>query len=358
MIYANGVRDFEFIYENNGTPRNEGAGQARRHPRRARRMTYWVKLISDGSNAARRVLVRRRRLRPRRPRRGHLRLVGPAGRPGRAVRPSDRRTRSRASTGSASTRIRRGGGGGGGGGAETELFADEFDGTDVGAGWDGRAPRPGADGVGRRAAHPGRGRRPLCRRRRPPRTSSCGIAPASGPWTATAKVNFEGLTQYQQAGIVVYGDDDDYLKLGRIAHTTARVTRSSSSSTRTAGTPRNDAADSTAEHRGGLPGRLLGAATSDGTNVTGWYSTDGSTGPRSDARRRCRRTRGSASSPSATRRRPRRRRRRSTRSASRGPGAPSGPSFDDEFDGSTLDADALGRQHPAEPERGRAAVAS
>ena len=29
--------------------------------------------------------------------------------------------------------------------------------------------------------------------------------PASGPWTATAKINFEGVGQYQQAGIIAYG---------------------------------------------------------------------------------------------------------------------------------------------------------
>ena len=33
MISAGGNRDFEFIYEDDGNPRNEGARQARRHPR-------------------------------------------------------------------------------------------------------------------------------------------------------------------------------------------------------------------------------------------------------------------------------------------------------------------------------------
>ena len=28
----------------------------------------------------------------------------------------------------------------------------------------------------------------------------------TGPWTATTKLNFEGTTQYHQAGIMVYGD--------------------------------------------------------------------------------------------------------------------------------------------------------
>ena len=35
---------------------------------------------------------------------------------------------------------------------------------------------------------------------------------------ATTKLNFEGTAQYQQAGIMVYGDDDNFVKFGRIAH--------------------------------------------------------------------------------------------------------------------------------------------
>ena len=48
MIYAGGNRDFEFIYENAGNPRNEGldklGGIDPSSPH-----AYWVKLISDGS---------------------------------------------------------------------------------------------------------------------------------------------------------------------------------------------------------------------------------------------------------------------------------------------------------------------
>ena len=88
MIHANGVRDFEFIYENAGNPRNEGLDKVGGIP--ADRPADLLGQADLGRlDAAGRVLVRRRRLRPRRARRGHLRLVGPAGRPGGAVRPSD-----------------------------------------------------------------------------------------------------------------------------------------------------------------------------------------------------------------------------------------------------------------------------
>ena len=41
-------------------------------------------------------------------------------------------------------------------------------------------------------------------------------APA-GAWTAVAKLDYEGTTQYHQAGIMVYGDDDNFIKFGRLA---------------------------------------------------------------------------------------------------------------------------------------------
>ena len=47
----------------------------------------------------------------------------------------------------------------------------------------------------------------------------------TGAWTAMAKVNFEGTAQYQQAGIMVYGDDENFTKFGRIAHSASTATR-------------------------------------------------------------------------------------------------------------------------------------
>ena len=43
----------------------------------------------------------------------------------------------------------------------------------------------------------------------------------TGPFTITAKVNHKGLVQYQQAGIIVYGDDNNYVKLDRTASNAA-----------------------------------------------------------------------------------------------------------------------------------------
>ena len=43
----------------------------------------------------------------------------------------------------------------------------------------------------------------------------------SGAFTIQAKINHKGLVQYQQAGIIVYGTDDNYVKLDRTATNTA-----------------------------------------------------------------------------------------------------------------------------------------
>ena len=336
MISANGVRDFEFIYENNGTPRNEGLDKLNGIPASSPH-EYWVKLISDGSNLRAEYSFDGVDFDPV----GRVAdisgwsapQVGPVALSDQATTyPVARfdwiRFNPDSSTG--------GGGGGGGGGAETELFADEFDGTDVGAGWEvvrrdqaltvsGGALRiPAAAGdlyaAGGNAAN-------LVLR----------DPPASGPWTATAKVNFEGLAQYQQAGIIVYGGDDDYLKLGRIAHTTAGDEKFEYIH-EAAGTPDNTAADSTANIAADFPDDYWVQLRYDGTNVTGWYSTDGSNWTQAGrawplpANARIGvfsfgNTATTAAPEAAFDSF------RITR-----PGAPTGPSFDDEFEGSTLDA--------------------
>ena len=43
----------------------------------------------------------------------------------------------------------------------------------------------------------------------------------TGAFTITAKVNHKGLVQYQQAGIIVYGNDNNYVKLDRTASNAA-----------------------------------------------------------------------------------------------------------------------------------------
>ena len=60
---------------------------------------------------------------------------------------------------------------------------------------------------------------------------------------------------------MVYGDDANFTKFGRIAHSAATNSEEKFEFIyENAGTPRNDAPDSTGQHPGGLPGRLLGPA--------------------------------------------------------------------------------------------------
>ena len=77
--------------------------------------------------------------------------------------------------------------------------------------------------------------------------------------------------------MVIYGDDDNFTKFGRIA------TNASGSAFaekfeyiyENNGTARNDAADSTANLAASFPKDYYLRITSDGTNITGAYSTDG-----------------------------------------------------------------------------------
>ena len=68
----------------------------------------------------------------------------------------------------------------------------------------------------------------------------------SGAWQATTKVTLPTTATYQQAGLMVYGDDDNYAKVDLVYNgaRTAEFIRE------TAGTPRNDSADSTAAPAG------------------------------------------------------------------------------------------------------------
>jgi len=104
-------------------------------------------------------------------------------------------------------------------------------------------------------------------------------APA-GPWTITTKINFKGLVQYQQAGLLIYGDDDNYTKFDRVATNAAGATTPVEKFefiNEVAGTPRNAAADATANLAAGFPDDYYLRVKSDGTNITGEYSADGNT---------------------------------------------------------------------------------
>ena len=176
-----------------------------------------------------------------------------------------------------------------------------------------------------------------------------------GPWEAIAKVDFKGTTQYHQAGIMLRGDDDNLVKFGRIAHTTAGAEKFEFIS-ETNAVARNEAADSTGNLPAGFPNEYYVRITSDGTNVTGAYSTDGAgwtpvgrpaaipAGAQIGlfAFGEASTTGGVAAFDSFS---------LTTPGDGGGGGGPAGPSRDDQFDGGTLDKDrwnAIVRDTPAE----------
>ncbi|MEV0807535.1 ThuA domain-containing protein [Micromonospora sp. NPDC050200] len=92
----------------------------------------------------------------------------------------------------------------------------------------------------------------------------------SGAWQATTKITLPTTADYQQAGLLLYGDDDNYAKLDLLHAGSRRV----EFIRETAGTPRNEAADSAAAPAGDSVHLRL---TSDGTNLTAAFSADGTT---------------------------------------------------------------------------------
>ncbi|WP_432955651.1 ThuA domain-containing protein [Micromonospora haikouensis] len=92
----------------------------------------------------------------------------------------------------------------------------------------------------------------------------------SGSWQATTKVTLPVTANYQQAGLLIYGDDDNYAKLDVLYSGSRRV----EFIRETAGSPRNEGADATAAPAGDTIWLRL---TSDGTNLTAEMSGDGTT---------------------------------------------------------------------------------
>ncbi|MDQ7904483.1 ThuA domain-containing protein [Phytohabitans sp. ZYX-F-186] len=93
----------------------------------------------------------------------------------------------------------------------------------------------------------------------------------SGAWQATTKLTLATAENYQQAGLLVYGDDENYAKLDVLFSGSRRL----EFIRETAGTPRNEGADSAAAPTGSDPIYLR--LTSDGTNLTASFSADGQT---------------------------------------------------------------------------------
>jgi PKD repeat protein len=102
----------------------------------------------------------------------------------------------------------------------------------------------------------------------------------TGAFTVIAKINHHGNERYQQAGIIIYGDDDNYTKLDRTATnaSTAAVTEKFEFINEVAAVARNTNADYTANiNQSTFPQDFyLRIVSTDGTTITGSYSTDGS----------------------------------------------------------------------------------
>ncbi|MFC8848918.1 MULTISPECIES: ThuA domain-containing protein [unclassified Micromonospora] len=92
----------------------------------------------------------------------------------------------------------------------------------------------------------------------------------SGAWQATTKVTLPVTANYQQAGLLIYGDDDNYAKLDLLYSGSRRV----EFIRETAGSPRNESADSADAPTGDT---IWLRMTSDGTNLTAEMSGDGTT---------------------------------------------------------------------------------
>ena len=144
---------------------------------------------------------------------------------------------------------------------------------------------------------------------------------------------------------MVYGTDDNFTKFGRIAHTTAGDEKFEFINEVNA-VARNEAADSTGNLDAAFPDDFWLRLTSDGTNVVGHYSTDGSSWtavgrpaalPANAKIGLFAFSNDGAGNPIAafdsfTLSTP-------GSGGGGGGGTPSGPSYDDEFDGSSLDTD-------------------
>ena len=203
MIYAGTGRDIEFIYENDGQPRNEAADKLGGVPAGAP-TTYYVRLTSDGTDLT-----------------ASYSFDGdeflPVGRPAPMSSFDEPQIGPAALSDLAPTvpdasfdwiRFDPDETGGGGGGV-----VDEFDGTQLGSAWSVIRQDQNlvvGDGALQIPAAPG----DIYADRNDAKNLVVRDAP-DGAWAATAKLNFEGTTQYHQAGIMVYGDDQNFTKFGR-----------------------------------------------------------------------------------------------------------------------------------------------
>ncbi|RJK94774.1 ThuA domain-containing protein [Vallicoccus soli] len=103
----------------------------------------------------------------------------------------------------------------------------------------------------------------------------------SGPFQATTKVTLPARTQYQQAGLVIYGGDEDYAKVVLQARaglaSPSKAERVVQFIREEGGNP-NEVGESNSPQLGdAFPDTAYLRFTSDGSNLTASYSADGST---------------------------------------------------------------------------------
>ncbi|TQS07663.1 DUF1349 domain-containing protein [Microbispora hainanensis] len=112
-------------------------------------------------------------------------------------------------------------------------------------------------------------------------TPNIVVQPApSGAWTATAKLTLRATDAYQQAGLVLYGDDDNYAKIvleGRSTSGSDHASRIFQFIREDKGAPNEVTASNTANLGDTYPDTVYVRFISDGTNITAHYSSDGTT---------------------------------------------------------------------------------
>ncbi|MFG6444521.1 ThuA domain-containing protein [Microbacterium sp. P07] len=99
----------------------------------------------------------------------------------------------------------------------------------------------------------------------------------AGAWQATAKVTLPARASYQQAGLIVYGDDDNYAKMVLQARDASAAGRVFQFVREENGTANEVAASNTSPLGDAFPDTYFVRFTSDGTTLQAAYSADGST---------------------------------------------------------------------------------
>ncbi|MBP2708528.1 ThuA domain-containing protein [Microbispora sp. RL4-1S] len=110
-------------------------------------------------------------------------------------------------------------------------------------------------------------------------TPNIVVQPApSGAWTATAKLTMNARDAYQQAGLVIYGDDENYAKMVLEARgTNDHANRIFQFIREDNAAPNEVTASNTAALGDAYPDTVYVRFISDGTNITAYYSSDGTT---------------------------------------------------------------------------------